>query len=522
VLKTFLKQVKLFLGNLKKKLISFFSIIGPGFITGASDDDPGGIGTSSMAGAKYGLSLSWVLLYQLPFVYFIQEMCARIGVVTKQGLTANLNRFLPKKLVLCAVFFLLFANIINIAADISIMASCAKLIWGLNPPFWALTLTSIIVLMEVFLSYRIYSIVLSSFALVLISYVITAFMLPLDWGEISSAIFIPSFKFERDYLFYSLGLIGTTISPYLFFWQSSQEIEQLNEHERANMPVISKSQLINNMRIDTFLGMLFSQIVTIFVMITCYYTLHKSGITEITSAFDAAIALKPLAGNWAGVLFSLGILGAGFLGIPVLAGSSAYALCELRGYQGSLNNTYRQSPFFYGIIIFSTFIGLVINFININPLKALLYSAVINSIAAAPIIICIIILANKIEIMGEHKNGFASNFFSTITFLIMLLSCIVLFLPMNAAYQSEKPVSKIRLLERARPMPLIISDRELLISLPKENLRCPSPMDTVFIFSAEYKAVVIGRNWQKFVLAEVKRFEDVRPSEKPIAQIAFR
>lgn len=401
--------------------------LGPGFVTGASDDDPSGIGTYSIAAAQYGMQMAWLIPFQLPLMIAIQEMCARIGLVTGKGLAANMKDFFPRYVLRGAILLLIVANVINIGADISIMASSAQLVLGSYAFFWAVILTIFTLLLQVFVPYHVYSKFLVWSALFLLAYVITAFITTTNWLEIIKQTFIPHMHFTTDFMMVIVGFIGTTISPYLFFWQTSHEIEEINHpsHTVSEVP-LSKAALIKKSRIETSIGMLFSQLIAFFVVVTCYSTLHLQGITAINSAYDAALALKPLAGNGAFLLFTIGMIGAGLLAIPVLAGSTAYALCEVFGFKASLEYTYKEAPFFYAVIILTTLAGLAMNLININPMKALLYAAVVNGISTVPFIVFIIILANKTRIMGEYKNGKISNILGAITFVLMSVCALLL------------------------------------------------------------------------------------------------
>ena len=422
------KKKENFLTKAKRKIKKTIRLIGPGFVTGSADDDPSGIGTYSIAGAKFGLLMLWLVPFLLPLMFVIQEMCARIGLVTGKGLTANMKKFFSKPVLYSAIFILVVANVINIGADISIMASSLKLVFGFNVNFWAIFVFILIVLMEIFISYRIYSKILIFLSLFLLAYVVTAFMTSHDFLEIIKYTFIPHFKFTKDFILIAIGFFGTTISPYLFFWQTSHEVEELHGCKKINHSKKTLKDLIRKVRFSTFVGMFYSQMIALFIVITCYSTLHKSGITEINSAAEAAMALRPLAGDWAFLIFSIGIIGAGFLGIPVLAGATAYALSELFNFKASLSYKFKEAKFFYGVIALATLVGLFINFIGVSPIKALLYAAVVNGICAIPLIAFIIILANKTEVMGEHKNKFFSNFIGYITLGLMLLSVVIIFM----------------------------------------------------------------------------------------------
>lgn len=411
-----------FFRKTKERACKFGRTLGPGFVTGAADDDPSGIGTYSLAGAKYGLMLAWLVPFQLPFMFAIQEMCARIGLMTGKGLAANMKELFPKVIVYGAVGILVFANVANIGADIAIMAESATLVLGCKSWIWACCITLGIIMMEVFIPYHFYSKILMWSSVFLLSYVATAFMTTHHWMDVMAWTITPHMLWNADFILLATGFIGTTISPYLFFWQASHEIEDSIDHGVISAAGTVDKNVIKKMRIDTFIGMFFSQLISLFIVVTCFSTLHVNGITDINTASDAALALKPLAGEWAYLLFTLGIIGSGFIGIPVLAGSTAYALSEIFGQKGSLALTYKQAPFFYAVIVLSTLAGLGMNIINISPVKALLYAAVINGIASIPFIIFILILANKKDLMGENKNRHISNIAGGLTFSMMLLS----------------------------------------------------------------------------------------------------
>lgn len=424
----FFKKKETYLEKTKNKFKKTVKIIGPGFVTGSADDDPSGIGTYSVAGAKYGLLFAWLVPFLLPLMFVIQEMCSRIGLVTGKGLAANMKKIFPKYILSSIIILLFFANIINIGANISIMASSVKMLVGGNLKIWAILLAVLIVLTEVFVSYHFYSRILLSLTVFLLAYVITALMTTQNWSEVLKFTFIPHFKFNKDFIVMLTAFIGTTISPYLFFWQTSHEVENIVDTVDGNPSKKLKRILIKETRKDSFMGMLFSQLIAFFVVITCFSALHKNGITEILTPQDAAMALRPFAGEWAYLIFTLGIIGSGLLGISVLAGSSAYAISQLFDKQHGLSYRFKEAPFFYSIIIISIFIGLFISFIGISPIKALIYAAVVNGVTSVPIIAFILILANKKEIMGEHKNGIISNLGGYFLCFVMFLCSIILFL----------------------------------------------------------------------------------------------
>ncbi|MBU1007763.1 Nramp family divalent metal transporter [Candidatus Dependentiae bacterium] len=408
-----------------KKFAKGLKFFGPGFVTGAADNDPSGIGTYSIAGSAYGLSLLWLCPFLFPLMFVMQEMCARIGLATSSGLTFNMKKVFHPTILYMSIFLLVIANIINIGADIAIMAAATTLVLDLDFKLLSIIITTVIIVMEIFISYHIYSKVLLALAFFLFSYVITAFLTVQNWTEIFQHAFIPTFKFNKEFVLLVTGFFGTTISPYLFFWQTSHEIENKLDKTDHNNSSHHIKKLIRKMRFDTFTGMLFAQIIIFFIVVTCFSSLHVNGITNIVTANDAASALGPLAGQWSSWIFTIGIIGAGFLGVPVIAGSSAYALAEIFEQPEGLSHKFKNAMFFYGIIAFSSLIGLAINFVGINPIKALLYAAVVNAIVSVPIVAFVILLANNKAIMGKHKNNFWSNFLGLATFCTILF-CAVL------------------------------------------------------------------------------------------------
>jgi len=421
--------------NLAKRFLKITNnirrIVGPGVITGFSDDDSSGIGTYSAAGAKFGLGQAWLTLWQLPMMIAVQEMCGRLGMVTGRGLAGNMKKFFHHYWLYFAVALLVFANTMNIGADISAMAESSKMILGGNLILWGIGITVLIIVLEVFISYRVYAQILKWLTIPFFGYFIVAFMMQQDWLAILRSTILPHIEFNKDFLIVMVGFLGTTISPYLFFWQTSEEVEE----EVAAGKIIEMGQKtkkiskkdVKNMRIDTYVGMIFSQIIALFIVMACAATLFKHGIMDINSAQDAALALQPLAGNGAYLLFAVGIIGAGLMGIPVLAGSAAYALSETFNWREGLFHKFKDAYLFYAVIISATLIGLGINFIGINPMKALLYSAVLNGVVAVPLIAFITILANKKKVMGKYKNKPISNILGWITFTAMLIASLLMF-----------------------------------------------------------------------------------------------
>ena len=411
----------------KAKRRSFLRKIGPGIITGAADDDPSGIGTYSTVGAKFGLGLSWLALYLLPLMTAVQETCARIGIVTGKGLAGSLKKKFGGATVLILVLLLLVANTINIGADIGAMAASANLITGINFFLAAAAFTGVMIILEVFVSYHRYAYILRWLVLSLVAYFLTAIIIRPDWLEVMRSIVIPHFQLDSDFLIANVAVIGTTISPYLFFWQSSQEVE-----EERDKGVLSDrhAAIINEevrlMRSDVFRGMSIANLTFLFIVITTAFVLFRNGITDIATAQDAAAALRPFAGDFSGVIFTLGIVGTGMLAIPVLAGASAYAIAEVLKWREGLSLKFRRAHGFYGIIILSTFVGMLMNFIGINPITALYYSAVVNGLVASVLLVFIFLIGNDRKIMHAHTNPLWVKIFGSIATLFMGLSSLVM------------------------------------------------------------------------------------------------
>jgi len=415
---------------MKKWAKKFLKSFGPGFVTGASDDDPSGIGTYSQTGAIFGYSQLWLTPFSYPFMVAIQEMCGRIGMVTGKGLSSILKLYYPKWILYLSVALLFVANTINIAADLGAMAASAQMILGLSFDFWIIFISVLVIALEVFVSYHSYSRILKFLCFSLFAYFITAFVVHQDWGLILKSTFIPDLKLTKSSILNIVAFLGTTISPYLFFWQASEEVEeeivsQNYNAEGINAPTVTRDD-IKEMRIDTAIGMAFSQLTTFMIVITAAATLHMSGILDIETAPQAAQALRPLAGDLAYLLFAMGILGTGLLGVPILAGSSAYAVSEAAGRKEGLGKKLKEAPFFYSIIAFSTILGLLMNFIGINPMKALYYAAAVNGVIAPVLMVIIVFIGRNKNIMGEHTNGKFSTLFNVIGALLMGAAAVFL------------------------------------------------------------------------------------------------
>ena len=406
-----------------------FKKIGPGFITGAADDDPSGVATYSQTGAIFGYSQLWLALFTFPFMIVIQQMCGRIGMVTGKGLAGVIHANYSKPVLYFAVSLLVIANTINIGADLGAMAASAQMLLGLPFLFWILLMTGFIIVLEVFVTYKTYSKILKYLALTLFAYVFTAFIVKLDWGIIVQNTVLPQIKFSKDYLLNIVAILGTTISPYLFFWQASQEVEEAIVEEKipdigVGTPAVSREN-VADMNWDTIIGMFFSQAIMFFIIITTAATLHAKGITNIETASQAAEALRPVAGNLAYLLFAAGIIGTGLLAVPILAGSSAYAVAETIGLKAGLSKKPGRALGFYGVIAASTLIGMSISLLGINPIKALYYAAALNGIVAPALMVLVILIANNKDIMGKFVNKRISNIAGWVIVLVMAIAAIL-------------------------------------------------------------------------------------------------
>lgn len=379
-------------------------IMGPGLITGASDDDPSGIATYSQVGAQYGFGLGWVLLITFPLMAAVQEISARIGRVTGRGIAGNLVRHYPRPLVLGAIFLLVLANTINIGADLGAMAAALQLLIGGPVLAYVVLFGAVTVLLEVFVRYSRYVSVLKYLTLSLLAYVATVFIVGTPWLKVLHDLVLPPLQFDRNYILAITAVMGTTISPYLFFWQAEEEVEE--EHERPEKAPLTKApeqapRELYRIRLDTIVGMGLSNLVALFIVITSAVTLHASGKTDIQTAAQAAEALRPIAGPFAFALFSIGIIGTGLLAMPVLAGSAAYALGEAMKWRVGLAQKANRAPAFYGAIAVATVLGALMNFTPIDPIKALFWSAVVNGVVAVPIMVIMMLMTQRREIMGQ-------------------------------------------------------------------------------------------------------------------------
>lgn len=387
------------------KFVGSVEELGPGVITGAADDDPSGIATYSQAGAQFGYGLLWTQLLSYPLMVAIQLVSAHIGRVTGSGLAKNLVQVFPRPVVLILVAILLVANIINLGADLSAMAASAQLVVGGSSHGFVILFALICVGLQLFISYRRYAEVLKWLTLSLFAYVGVLFLVHVDWPQALLRLVWPP-RLGTDALLTIVALFGTTISPYLFFWQSSQEAEEIAttpHHSLKRTPRAARRQY-RRIRVDTLLGMAISELIAMVIIIATAATLHARGITTISSAAEAAQSLQPVGGRFASLLFALGIIGTGLLSVPVLAGSAAFAVSEVRGWKEGLQYKPQQAARFYAIIVVATFIGVAMDWANINPIRALFWSAVLNGLCAAPIMAAMMLVAHRPEIMGRFTE----------------------------------------------------------------------------------------------------------------------
>jgi len=407
----------------------YWELLGPGLVTGASDDDPSGIATYSQTGAKYGFGLLWLSIFTFPLMAVVQEMCGRIGLVTGCGLAANIRKHFPKYVIYIAAALLFIANTFNLGADLGAMAKAVQLLYPqINFVYLVVGFTLFMLFLQIFAPYERYAKYLKWLALVLLSYIFSVLVMKdVNWGEILHSAITPSIEFSRDQLILICAILGTTISPYLFFWQTSQEVEELAEIKiKQGLEKIQvNKKMISNMRLDVFSGMFLSNLVMFFIITACAITLNKTGLTNITTAEEAARALRPLAGDMSYLLFALGIVGVGLLSIPILSGSAAYAVSESLSWKEGLHRKLRHAYSFYGVMIFSMLIGLLINFVGLDSIKALIYSAVLNGMIAPVILIMILVLSSSKKIMGNFSNSIVLKVLGLITIAIMTAAAFV-------------------------------------------------------------------------------------------------
>ncbi|MFM5930689.1 MAG: NRAMP family divalent metal transporter [Novosphingobium sp.] len=378
-------------------------VLGPGLVTGAADDDPSGVGTYSQVGAQFGYSMAWTLVFGFPLLASIQAVCARIGATTGMGIAQNLREHYPRPLLQAVVLLLLVANIINLGADLGAMAAALALLVPGPSMVYVIGFGLLCVGLEIFLSYKTYSRVLKWATLSLFAYVGVVFVADVPLAEAVKGLFLPQFTFDRDHAMALVAIFGTTISPYLFFWQAGQEVEE--QHRRHVKPLMVSPRKagaeLRRIRTDTLVGMAFSHLVALFIVIATAATLHAHGVTEIESAAQAAEALRPIAGNLAFALFALGIIGTGLLAVPILAGSAAYAVSETFGWTEGLDRRPREAKAFYGVIALATLGGVALNLTGIDPMKALYWAAVVNGLLAPPLMVVTMLIARNPKVMGD-------------------------------------------------------------------------------------------------------------------------
>lgn len=414
-------------GKMLKRGRDYWHMLGPGLTTGASDDDPSGIATYSQTGAKYGFGLLWLSAFTFPLMSIVQEMCARIGLVTGRGLASNIRMHFSRKVLYTATTMLFAANAFNIGADLGAMAQGAQLLNpNLNFSMLVIFFTVVSLGLQIFTPYARYAKYLKWLAMVLFAYVASAILAHLNWSQVAHHAIIPSIKFNKDQVLLIGAILGTTISPYLFFWQTSQEVEEqiLEGKTTVALRQGTNKKAVKKMRIDVWSGMLLSNIVMFFIIAACGATLFSHGITNIDSAAQAAEALRPFAGSSTYPLFAIGIIGTGLLAIPVLAGSSSYALAESFKWKEGLSRKLKQAHAFYGVIIFSLLVGLGLNFIGLNPIKALIYSAIANAIVAPMVLLLIVLISQDKKIMGEWVNKPSTTIIGWIVTILMFMAGI--------------------------------------------------------------------------------------------------
>lgn len=405
----------------------YWKMLGPGLTTGAADDDPSGVATYSQTGARYGFSLLWLSIFTFPLMAVILEMCARIGLVTGRGLARNIRIFFPSWVLYICACLLFFANTLNIGADLGAMAKALELIFPQVNFYIALVgFTTLSLTLEIFSTYEKYAKYLKFLALVLLFYVGSAFMVKMDWSSVIATALVPKIDFSSEQIIMICAILGTTISPYLFFWQTSQEVEEEILEGKTTIAMrqnVSKKEL-SKMKVDVWSGMLISNLVMFFIIASSAAALNAYGISNIETADQAALALRPIAGESAYFLFALGIIGVGMLAVPVLAGSASYALSESFGWREGLYRSFKKAYGFYGVIIISTVIGMIISLSGFDPIKALIFSAVVNGVIAPVILILIVLLAANKKVMGEHVIGKPSQFIGWVTIILMLVAGI--------------------------------------------------------------------------------------------------
>ena len=407
----------------------FLKILGPGLITGAADDDPSGIATYSIAGASLGFATLWTALVTLPLMMVVQFLCAKIGMVSGIGLAGVLRNYYSRWVLYPAVLALVVANTINAGTDIGAIAAAVNLFIPVPIAFMIVPMALLIVALQFWGSYRLITRVFKWLTLALFAYIGAAFLAKPNWREVIKATLVPQFSLDKTYLMTLVAILGTTISPYLFFWQASQEVEEEISMGRKTLEERQGATFaeLKNATLDTDVGMFVCNLAFYFVIVAAAATLHAHGKTDIQSATDAAQALEPLAGSAAKYLFGVGLIGVGFLAVPVLTGSSAYAVAETFGWECRLDDKPREAKQFYSVIAASTLIGMLINFAGINPMSALFWTAVINGIVSPPLLVVIMLVSNNKKVMGDKVNGVSTNIVGWVAVVVMFAAAIGMF-----------------------------------------------------------------------------------------------
>jgi len=408
------------MASITSKILRYWKIIGPGLVTGASDDDPSGIATYSQAGAAFGLSTLWTSIVAFPLMAAIQKMCARIGLVTNQGLTGALKSHYPRPILYLMLIFSFPAIVMNIGADIAGMGAVGNLLFpSIDATFFSVFFTILLLGLIIYLPYTQIASILKYLCMVILVYFVVPFLYKQDLVEIAKSTFIPTIKFDKDFIAIIVGILGTTISPYLFFWQASVEVEEMKHKKRH---VMVNKKIIDEMNQDVDFGMTVSGFVMYFIILTTGTVLYQGGIHQIDTVEQAAMALKPLAGNLAYLLFAVGVIGTGLIAIPVLSGSLSYIFTETFGWEQGLDKKFHEAKGFYTIIAISLLLGLSLNYVGISPMKALIYTAILYGLTAPVLIGIILHISNNKEIMGENVNGLTANILGFAALIIMTLA----------------------------------------------------------------------------------------------------
>jgi len=409
--------------NISSKLKRFWKLLGPGLITGASDDDPSGIATYSQAGAAFGLSTLWTGLLAFPLMAAIQQMCAKIGLVTSLGLTGALKKHYPRPVLYLMLLFSFPAIVMNIGAYIAGMGAIGNLLFPtIDATFFSVFFTMLLLILIISLPYLKIAAILKYLCIVLLVYLVVPFLYKQDWLLVIKSTFVPTLEFNKEFVGILVGILGTTISPYLFFWQATMEVEEM---KHKNQIVVNK-KIISEMQQDVDFGMTFSGLVMYFIILTTGTVLYNAGVHQIDTVEQAALALKPLAGNLAYLLFAIGVIGTGLLAIPVLSGSLSYIITETFGWEHGLDKKFHEAKAFYVVIAISLVLGLSLNYVGISPIKALIYTAILYGMTAPVLIAIILHISNNKSVMGEYTNSLKANIFGFAALLIMTLASLAL------------------------------------------------------------------------------------------------